>query len=63
MKRHTFTPRKARPARALAAFALTVALAVFATVLLLQPDTTARSADALARVLNDLEPLAAGLLE
>ena len=63
MKRHIFAPRKTRPVRALAAFAATVALALFATVLLLLPDTTVHSADALTRVLSDLEPLAAGIFE
>lgn len=56
MKRRTLPPRKTHPVRALAAFAATVVLAVMATVLLLLPDTTAHSADALARVISDLEP-------
>ncbi|WP_156949824.1 hypothetical protein [Simplicispira psychrophila] len=60
MKRRTLPPRKTHPARALAAFAATVALAVMATVLLMLPDTTANSADALTRVLSDFEPWFAG---
>lgn len=64
MKRHALPPRKTHSARALVAFAATVALAVMATVLLLWPDTTASSADALTRVLSGLEPwFASGIFE
>ena len=55
MKHRPPRPRKTHPVRALAAFAVTVALAVMATGLLLWPDTTASSADALARVLSGME--------
>lgn len=55
MKRRPLPSKPSHPARALAAFVATVILAVAATVMLLLPDTTAHSADALARVPSGLE--------
>lgn len=54
MKRRRLPPKNQLPTRALVAFVATVVLAVIASVVVLLPDTTVKSADSLVRVPNDL---------
>lgn len=53
MKRRSLPPKKQLTTRALVAFVVTVVLAVVATVVVLLPDATVKSADSLARVPRD----------
>lgn len=55
MKRRRLPPKNQLPTRALVAFVATVVLAVIASVVVLLPDTTVKSADSLVRVPSDLE--------
>ena len=53
MKRRRLPPKNQLTTRAVVAFVATVVLAVLASVVVLLPDATVKSADSLARVPND----------